>query len=154
MPLGHPDYPRELLNTADPPVLLHAQGQLRWLQALRNWLQQELQKTPHLLLMGDFNITFDDADVWDPEGMRDQIHHRVTELAEGIAGAARRRHHGFGGRAPLHPFHQRRQHVELVGGGAAGAVVHAGHQEQAGKGVGLAAVVGLQAVHPVGGVHG
>jgi exodeoxyribonuclease-3 len=24
--------------------------------------------------MGDFNITFDDADVWDPEGMRDQIH--------------------------------------------------------------------------------
>ncbi|MCK9215203.1 MAG: exodeoxyribonuclease III, partial [Rhodoferax sp.] len=25
-------------------------------------------------LMGDFNITFDDADVWDPEGMRDQIH--------------------------------------------------------------------------------
>ena len=33
LPLGHPDYPRELLNTADPPVLLHAQGQLRWLQA-------------------------------------------------------------------------------------------------------------------------
>jgi len=29
---------------------------------------------PHLVLMGDFNITFDDADVWDPEGMRDQIH--------------------------------------------------------------------------------
>lgn len=33
LPLGHPDYPRQLLNTADPPVLLHAQGQLHWLQA-------------------------------------------------------------------------------------------------------------------------
>lgn len=33
LPLGHPDYPRLLLNTADPPVLLHAQGQLRCLQA-------------------------------------------------------------------------------------------------------------------------
>jgi exodeoxyribonuclease-3 len=26
------------------------------------------------MLMGDFNITFDDTDVWDPVGMRDQIH--------------------------------------------------------------------------------
>jgi len=26
------------------------------------------------VLMGDYNITFDDADVWDPEGMRDHIH--------------------------------------------------------------------------------
>lgn len=24
--------------------------------------------------MGDYNITFDDADVWDPTSMRDQIH--------------------------------------------------------------------------------
>ena len=24
--------------------------------------------------MGDYNITFDDADVWDPEGLRDTIH--------------------------------------------------------------------------------
>jgi exodeoxyribonuclease-3 len=24
--------------------------------------------------MGDFNITFDDADVWDPEGLRGSIH--------------------------------------------------------------------------------
>ena len=52
---------------------------MRWLQALRAWLQQELLQTPHLLLMGDFNITFDDADVWDPEGLRETIHCTTEE---------------------------------------------------------------------------
>jgi len=47
---------------------------LAWLQGLRAWLRSELQAHPNLVLMGDYNITFDDADVWDPEGMRDQIH--------------------------------------------------------------------------------
>jgi len=47
---------------------------LAWLQGLRTWLRAELQLHPNLVLMGDFNITFDDADTWDPEGMRDQIH--------------------------------------------------------------------------------
>ena len=47
---------------------------LAWLKGLRNWLRAELTVRPKLVLMGDFNITFDDADVWDPEGMRDQIH--------------------------------------------------------------------------------
>jgi exodeoxyribonuclease-3 len=47
---------------------------LAWLKGLRDWLRTELVAHPHLVLMGDFNITFDDADVWDPEGMRDQIH--------------------------------------------------------------------------------
>jgi exodeoxyribonuclease-3 len=47
---------------------------LAWLKGLRNWLRTELVTHPNLVLMGDFNITFDDADVWDPEGMRDQIH--------------------------------------------------------------------------------
>jgi exodeoxyribonuclease-3 len=47
---------------------------LAWLKGLRDWLRTELVTHPHLVLMGDFNITFDDADVWDPEGMRDQIH--------------------------------------------------------------------------------
>lgn len=45
-----------------------------WLLALREWLRQELVQHPRLLLMGDYNITFDDADVWDPEGLRDTIH--------------------------------------------------------------------------------
>lgn len=47
---------------------------MAWLDGLRAWLRSELLTHPNLMLMGDFNITFDDADVWDPEGMRDQIH--------------------------------------------------------------------------------
>jgi exodeoxyribonuclease-3 len=37
-------------------------------------VREELAAHPKLVLMGDYNITFDDQDVWDPEGMRDQIH--------------------------------------------------------------------------------
>jgi exodeoxyribonuclease-3 len=47
---------------------------LAWLKGLRDWVRTELIIHPKLVLMGDYNITFDDADVWDPEGMRDQIH--------------------------------------------------------------------------------
>jgi exodeoxyribonuclease III len=47
---------------------------MRWLAALQAWLKTELATHPHLVLMGDFNITFDDADVWDPVGMAGQIH--------------------------------------------------------------------------------
>jgi len=47
---------------------------LAWLKGLRDWLRAELVVYPKLVLMGDFNITFDDADVWDPVGMKDQIH--------------------------------------------------------------------------------
>lgn len=47
---------------------------MAWLDGLRAWLRAELQTHPNLLLMGDFNITFDDADTWDPVGMRGQIH--------------------------------------------------------------------------------
>ena len=47
---------------------------MEWLKGLRDWLKTELASHPRLVLLGDYNITFDDADVWDPEGMRDQIH--------------------------------------------------------------------------------
>jgi exodeoxyribonuclease-3 len=47
---------------------------MQWLKSLRTWIKDELVAHPNLVLMGDYNITFDDADVWDPEGMRDQIH--------------------------------------------------------------------------------
>lgn len=47
---------------------------MAWLEALRRWLREELQQHEQLVLMGDYNITFDDLDVWDPEGMREQIH--------------------------------------------------------------------------------
>jgi exodeoxyribonuclease-3 len=47
---------------------------LAWLKGLRTWLRKALMAHPELVVMGDYNITFDDADVWDPEGMRGQIH--------------------------------------------------------------------------------
>jgi exodeoxyribonuclease-3 len=47
---------------------------LSWLKGLRDWLRNELAAHPKLVLMGDYNITFDDADVWDPVGLKDTIH--------------------------------------------------------------------------------
>ncbi len=47
---------------------------MSWLRALRNWVRDELVKSPRLVLMGDYNITFDDADVWDPVGLHETIH--------------------------------------------------------------------------------
>ncbi|MEW6693910.1 MAG: exodeoxyribonuclease III [Pseudomonadota bacterium] len=55
---------------------------MRWLQALRGWIAQELQRHPRLVLMGDFNITVDDADVWDPVGLRETIHCTSEERAQ------------------------------------------------------------------------
>jgi exodeoxyribonuclease III len=47
---------------------------MNWLKGLRDWVNTELVTHPQLVLMGDYNITFDDADVWDPVGLRDTIH--------------------------------------------------------------------------------
>ena len=47
---------------------------MRWLTALREYLRAQLAEHPRLVLMGDYNITFDDRDVWDPVGMAGQIH--------------------------------------------------------------------------------
>ena len=47
---------------------------MSWLKGLRDWVRAELLAHPKLVLMGDYNITFDDDDVWDPEGLRDTIH--------------------------------------------------------------------------------
>ena len=47
---------------------------MEWLKSLRAWVKDEMAAHPQLLLMGDYNITFDDDDVWDPQGMQDQIH--------------------------------------------------------------------------------
>ena len=47
---------------------------MNWLKGLRVWLKTELEAYPNLVLMGDFNITFDDDDVWDPVGLADTIH--------------------------------------------------------------------------------
>ncbi len=47
---------------------------MNWLKGLRDWVRTELLIHPKLVLMGDYNITFDDADVWDPVGLQDTIH--------------------------------------------------------------------------------
>ncbi len=52
---------------------------MRWLDALRDWVQAEMAAHPALVLMGDFNITFDDLDVWDPVGLRETIHCTTEE---------------------------------------------------------------------------
>src|SRR5690606_7889191 len=52
---------------------------MRWLDALRTWVRTEMASHPQLVLMGDFNITFDDLDVWDPEGLRETIHCTTEE---------------------------------------------------------------------------
>ncbi len=55
---------------------------MRWLDALHHWLQKEIGQHPQLTLVGDYNITFDDLDVWDPEGLRETIHCTSTERAK------------------------------------------------------------------------
>jgi exodeoxyribonuclease III len=52
---------------------------MKWLKALREWLREEMAAHPQLVLVGDFNITFDDRDTHDPEGLRETIHHTQAE---------------------------------------------------------------------------
>jgi exodeoxyribonuclease-3 len=52
---------------------------MAWLEALGSWVQAELSRHPHLVLMGDYNIAPTDDDVHDPVGWKDQIHCTVPE---------------------------------------------------------------------------
>ena len=52
---------------------------MKWLSALHAWLQTELAAHLQLVLVGDFNVTTDDADTYDPEGLRETIHHTTEE---------------------------------------------------------------------------
>ena len=52
-----------------------------WLDGLQAMLRNELQAHPRLALLGDFNITADDRDSYDPEGLRETIHHTSEERA-------------------------------------------------------------------------
>ena len=54
---------------------------MRWLEALRSWLEGELRERPQLVLMGDFNITVDDRDVHDPVALAGTIHCTPEERA-------------------------------------------------------------------------
>ena len=54
---------------------------MKWLEALHHWVQQEMAVHPKLVLMGDYNITFDDLDVWDPVTLAGTIHCTPEERA-------------------------------------------------------------------------
>ncbi len=47
---------------------------MRWLDALRDWVKDEMTRHPNLLLLGDYNITFDALDMWDPIALAGTIH--------------------------------------------------------------------------------
>jgi exodeoxyribonuclease-3 len=55
---------------------------MRWLEAVRVWLERELRDHPNLVVLGDFNIAPDDRDVWDPlQWNADSIHSSTGERA-------------------------------------------------------------------------
>ncbi len=49
------------------------QYKLSWLSALQNYLQQQLQHYPHLILLGDYNIAPAEADVYDPVNWQNSV---------------------------------------------------------------------------------
>ena len=53
---------------------------LRWLEAVHQWVEAELQAHPQLVVLGDFNIAPDARDVHDPEVWDE--HHILTSAAE------------------------------------------------------------------------
>lgn len=54
---------------------------MRWLQALHDWVRSELAVHPQLAVLGDFNVAPEDRDSYDPDGLRDTIHHTREERA-------------------------------------------------------------------------
>lgn len=52
---------------------------MKWLDALRAYVQGEMTVHPRIVLLGDFNITGDDRDTYDAEGLRETIHHTIEE---------------------------------------------------------------------------
>lgn len=52
---------------------------MRWLQALHDWVREQMALHPRLILVGDFNVAPEDRDSYDPIGLKDTIHHTVEE---------------------------------------------------------------------------
>ena len=78
---GHPGHAAHCASVVVLPVPVPPLTRMlaRWLTALREWLRDELTRHPQLVLMGDFNITVNDRDVWDPVAFKDTIHCTVEE---------------------------------------------------------------------------
>jgi exodeoxyribonuclease-3 len=54
---------------------------LRWLEALRAYLDAEMQRHPRLVVLGDFNIAPEDRDVHDPKAWEGSVHVSPAERA-------------------------------------------------------------------------
>jgi len=46
---------------------------LAWLEKVREYVAQDLKRHRHYLILGDFNIAPEDADVYDPQGWHERI---------------------------------------------------------------------------------
>jgi exodeoxyribonuclease III len=46
---------------------------LRWIAALNGWLREELERSPQLALLGDYNVAPEDRDVHDPKAWEGQV---------------------------------------------------------------------------------
>ena len=52
---------------------------MKWLDALNAMVKTELASHANLVLLGDYNITADDRDTYDAEGLKETIHHTTEE---------------------------------------------------------------------------
>jgi exodeoxyribonuclease III len=52
---------------------------MKWLDGLRAHMREELAAHGKVALVGDFNIAPEDRDSFDPEGLRETIHHTTEE---------------------------------------------------------------------------
>ena len=50
---------------------------MQWLDALNAQIKAQLAAHPRLVVLGDFNVAPEDRDSFDPDGLRDTIHHTV-----------------------------------------------------------------------------
>lgn len=55
------------------------QMKLGWLERFRSYLAGSFAVDDAVVVCGDYNITFDDRDVWDPEGLAETIHCSTAE---------------------------------------------------------------------------
>jgi exodeoxyribonuclease-3 len=54
---------------------------MEWMRRLKEHLAAEYDPKEQVVITGDFNVTFDDRDVYDPDGWRDKIHCSDEERA-------------------------------------------------------------------------